>query len=225
MVAGEANLVAREARAALDSLKEIKIDHAKRSSDGNLALAKVSTRWMLLMALFGLSVGAMFGLLLSRSITKPLGEAVSIADKLSLGDLRSDIAEDHCHRKDEIGHLACSIQRMMSSLKEIISSVRASAMNVSSGSDQISATAQQLSQGATEQAAAAEEVSSSVEQLAATVRQNADNAGAAESIARKSAEDAGKGGGAVGDTVAAIKDIAGRISIIEEIARQTNLLA
>ncbi|MHB1400754.1 MAG: methyl-accepting chemotaxis protein, partial [Trichloromonadaceae bacterium] len=79
--------------------------------------------------------------------------------------------------------------------------------------------------GATEQAASAEEASSSMEQMAANIRQNADNALQTEKIAVKSAADAQAGGQAVAQTVSAMKEIAGKISIIEEIARQTNLLA
>ncbi|MEW6521939.1 MAG: methyl-accepting chemotaxis protein, partial [Thermodesulfobacteriota bacterium] len=76
-----------------------------------------------------------------------------------------------------------------------------------------------------EQAAAAEEASSSMEQMSSNIRQNADNALQTEKIAVKSASDAQEGGKAVNQTVGAMKEIAGKISIIEEIARQTNLLA
>jgi len=75
------------------------------------------------------------------------------------------------------------------------------------------------------QAASAEEVSASVEEMAATVRQNTDNAIATESIAQKSSRDAELGGMSVVESVQAMKEIAGKISIIDEIARQTNLLA
>ncbi len=82
-----------------------------------------------------------------------------------------------------------------------------------------------MSQGTTEQAASAEEASSSVEEMNATIRQNADNASQTEKIAVKSALDAEESGHAVNDAVTAMRNIAEKISIIEEIARQTNLLA
>jgi methyl-accepting chemotaxis protein len=107
----------------------------------------------------------------------------------------------------------------------VVSDVKSAADNVSSGSQQLSSGAGQLSQGTTEQAASAEEASSSVEEMNATIRQNADNAMQTEKIARKSANDALESGKAVSEAVHAMKDIAGKISIIEEIARQTNLLA
>jgi methyl-accepting chemotaxis protein len=82
-----------------------------------------------------------------------------------------------------------------------------------------------MSQGTTEQAASTEEASSSIEEMNATIKQNADNAMQTEKIALKSATDAQESGKAVSQTVSAMKDIAQKISIIEEIARQTNLLA
>lgn len=103
--------------------------------------------------------------------------------------------------------------------------VQTASENITAGSRQLFQSSESLSQGANEQAAAAEEVSSSMEQMSANIRQNADNAIQTEKIAVKSAEDARKGGKQVAETVVAMKAIAGKISIVEEIARQTNLLA
>ncbi|GBC60750.1 chemotaxis protein [Desulfonema ishimotonii] len=96
---------------------------------------------------------------------------------------------------------------------------------VTSGSSQLSATSEEISQGASQQGASAEEVSASMEQMTANIRQNADNAMETEKIALKTSEDALEGGKAVGDAVAAMKQIAKKILIIEEIACQTDLLA
>ena len=118
-----------------------------------------------------------------------------------------------------------SLSSMVAKLGEVVQGVKDSTGNVAAGSQQMSASACQMSQGATEQAAAAEEASASMEQMTANIRQNADNALQTERIAVKSAADAQEGGKAVAQTVSAMKVIAGKISIIEEIARQTNLLA
>ncbi|HPJ35735.1 MAG TPA: methyl-accepting chemotaxis protein, partial [Spirochaetota bacterium] len=107
----------------------------------------------------------------------------------------------------------------------IVNSIEVSSGNVSAGSEQISTSSEELSQGANEQAASVEEISSAVEEMTATIRQNADNAGQTEKIASKSASDAKESGEAVRHTVQAMKNIAEKISIIQEIARQTNLLS
>ena len=111
------------------------------------------------------------------------------------------------------------------SILKVVNEIDGASDQVSSGTQQISSSSEQLSQGANEQAASVEEVSSSLEEMTATIRQNADNASQTEKIAVKSANDAKEGGEAVRQTVNAMKQIADKISIIQEIARQTNLLS
>ncbi|NKN39859.1 methyl-accepting chemotaxis protein, partial [Agrobacterium sp. a22-2] len=107
----------------------------------------------------------------------------------------------------------------------VVADALAAADNVSSGSQELSASSEQLSQGATEQASSAEEASASMEQMAANIKQNADNAAQTEKIARQSSKDAEASGEAVGRAVGAMRTIAEKISIVQEIARQTDLLA
>lgn len=159
---------------------------------------------------------------ITRSVTGPINEAVALVGVLADGDLTRDI---DVKGRDEISHMLTAMQRMNEELRSVISGIRTIADNVGSGSQQTSASAQQLSQGATEQAAAAEEVSSSIEQMTANIRQNAENAQQTERIALKAATDVEIGGEAVSHTVDAMKEIAGRIVVIEDIARQTNMLA
>ncbi len=97
--------------------------------------------------------------------------------------------------------------------------------NVTVGVEQISTSSQTIAQGASEQASSLEEVSASVEELSATIRQNADNASQTEKIATKSAMDAREGGTAVKKTAEAMKNIFEKVFIIQDIARQTNLLS
>ncbi len=202
-----------------------KVAAAKLKSEGNSSLAARASILMLVVLGLATLVSIALGLILAASITKPLGLAVRLAGAIAGGDLRSDVEKRYLGRRDEIGELAIALSGMITSLRDIVTAVQASASYVSSGSSEISSTAQDISQGATEQAASAEEVSASVEQMGSTIRQNADNAGAAEGYTRKSAADAASGGGIVLETSKAMKEIAGKIGVIEEIARQTNLLA
>ncbi|HUW42111.1 MAG TPA: methyl-accepting chemotaxis protein [Rectinemataceae bacterium] len=225
LASGPADTAAATQYTAFDKLTTRKLADAK---DNDLAIDVVESKadmTLIILCALGALMSIALGFFLSRSVTKPLTEAVALAGVIASGDLRTDVHERNLRRVDEIGALAKALSEMTSRLREIIASLQVSGANVNSGSQQISSTAQQLSQGAAEQAAAAEEVSSSVEEMGSTIKQNADNSNAAEGIARKSAADAQKGGGAVGDTVTAMRDIAGKIGIIEEIARQTNLLA
>ncbi len=111
------------------------------------------------------------------------------------------------------------------SVMNVVRNIEGTSENVSAGTEQISSSSETLSQGTNEQAASVEEITSAIEEMAATIRQNADNASQTEKIASKSAVNAKESGEAMQHTVSAMKNIADKISIIQEIARQTNLLS
>ncbi len=141
---------------------------------------------------------------------------------MSNGDLTIEIKAE---KNDEIGQIVDSINTLITNLRDVVSSVKMASDNVAAGSQELSTSTEEMSQGATEQAASAEQASSSMEQMSANIRQNADNAQQTERISMQAADDAENGGKAVQETVVAMKQIAEKISIIEEIARQTNMLA
>jgi methyl-accepting chemotaxis protein len=153
---------------------------------------------------------------------QPIRRLNDVVEQIASGDLSLSVTADS---NDELGKLFNTLKTMVEKLNAVVSDVKTASGNVASGSQQLSAGSEQMSQGTTEQSASAEEASSSVEEMNATIRQNADNASQTEKIALKSADDAKESGKAVSETVGAMKDIAKKISIIEEIARQTNLLA
>ena len=179
-----------------------------------------------LIAIVGIVAGAflaiILGVVLTAGITKPVRKGVAFAQRLAEGDFSEHLDVD---QKDEVGVLAQALNNMVDQLRTIVDSVQSAADNVAAGSEELSASSQALSQGATEQAASIEEVSSSMEEMGSGISQNAQNARQTEEMSRKAADDARKGGEAVTQTVQAMRDIADKISIIEEIARQTNLLA
>jgi len=155
-----------------------------------------------------------------NAMTTNLNVTAKIADTIASGDLTAE-----AKRLSDKDTLGIALERMLEKLRLVVSEAIAAAQNVSSGSQQLSASAEQLSQGATEQASAAEEASSSMEEMAANVKQNADNASQTEKIARQSARDAETSGTAVARAVQAMETIADKITIVQEIARQTDLLA
>jgi methyl-accepting chemotaxis protein len=174
----------------------------------------------------GIIVGFIISLLLAvfitRNITGPLRESVEVANRLAEGDLAINITAD---RKDEAGQLLSALKNMVNRLHQIIGEVRSGAENLASASQEVSATAQTISQGSVEQSTSVESTSSAVEQLNASVQQNAENAGVTEKMATSSANEAQKGATAVTETVQAMKHIAKKINLIEDIAYKTNLLS
>ena len=142
------------------------------------------------------------------------------ATEISAGNLTVALTERS--DKDTLMH---SLISMVKQLSTVVDDVKASAANVAIGAQEMNNGSESLSHGASSQAAAAEEASSSVEEMTANIRQNAENAHQTDKIAAKVASDAMMGGEAVAKTVAAMREIAGKITIVEEIARQTNMLA
>jgi len=159
---------------------------------------------------------------ISNSISTVVKKGVEFAKHLSEGDLTANIDID---QKDEIGELASSLTLMVQKLRSIIININSGAVEIASASQQISSGAQELSQGASQQAAAAEEVSASMEQMAANIQQNTDNAIQTEKISFKAKKSMDLMGIAGKNSIVSIKDIAGKISIINDIAFQTNILA
>ncbi|MDO1580508.1 methyl-accepting chemotaxis protein [Rhizobium oryzicola] len=159
---------------------------------------------------------------IATSINRGLRNAVNAVQAVSEGDLTRMV---EIKTKDEIGDLLGFVNTMIERLRGVVGDALSASDNVSSGSQELSASSEQLSQGATEQASAAEEASASMEEMAANIKQNADNAAQTEKIARQSSRDAEASGQAVTRAVGAMRTIAEKISIVQEIARQTDLLA
>jgi methyl-accepting chemotaxis protein len=153
-------------------------------------------------------------------MTDNLRTTAAIADQIADGDLT--VQPTPLSEKDTLG---LALQRMVERLRGVVADAASAAENVSAGSQELSASSEQVSQGATEQAASAEEASASMEEMAANIKQNADNAAQTEKIARQSSKDAEASGLAVDRAVVAMRTIAEKISIVQEIARQTDLLA
>src|SRR6266404_210551 len=169
-----------------------------------------------------LLIGGAIATWITRSITVPLSQAVSVTERMTQGDLTVRIESTS---KDEVGQLLGSMRDMTAKLAQVVGEVRASAESLSSASEEVSATSQSMNQASSEQAASVEETSASIEQMTASITQNGENAKVTDGMAVQTARQAGEGGGAVEQTVAAMKDIAKKIGIIDDIAYQTNLLA
>jgi methyl-accepting chemotaxis protein len=179
-------------------------------------------RLIVSLAAAAIALGSLLAWILTRSITGPVIEALSVANRLSDGDLTVRI---DASSKDETGQMLQAMQNMITKLSQVVTDVNSGAQSLASASEEVSATAQALSQAASEQAAGVEETSASLEQMTSSIAQNTENAKVTEGMASKAAQDAADGGESVDATVAAMKQIAKKIGIIDDIAAQTNLLA
>jgi methyl-accepting chemotaxis protein len=145
---------------------------------------------------------------------------VGAAERIAGGDLTVTVTP-----RSEQDSLGLSLKKMLETLVRVLGEVQSGAAAVSAAAGQVSSASETLSQGTTEQAASVEETTASLEQMSASISQNSENSRHLAQISNDGARVAGESAQSVERTVDAMKDIAEKISIIDEIAYQTNLLA
>ena len=151
-----------------------------------------------------------------------LGDVAEVLAAFAEGDLTQRIERDY---GGLFGKVKDSANATAENLSRVMGEVRAAADALTGAANQVSATAQSLSQAASEQAASVEETTASIDVMSTSISQNSDNAKVTDGMATKTSKEAVDGGGAVSRTVVAMKQIAAKIGIVDDIAYQTNLLA
>jgi len=219
------NEAANEVLAAARTTTEFGLEQAMNNSvemDNSLAASSIVLIIGLIIAII---VALFFAVFITRSIVSGITRGVSFASTIAEGDLTSEIEDEYLERGDEIGQLAKALQKMMTQLRDIIGDIIGGSDNIASASQEMSGTSQQMSQGASEQASSAEEVSSSMEEMVANIQQNTDNALETEKIALQAASGIKRGSQSTDIAVKSMREIAKKVSIIGDIADQTNMLA
>jgi methyl-accepting chemotaxis protein len=184
---------------------------------------------LIMLGVAAVALGVGFAWYITRTITRPISEAVKVAESVSSGDLTSDIV---VHTRDEAGQLMHALKNMNSNLVNIVGQVRNGTDTMASASSEIAAGNLDLSSRTEQQASALEETASSMEELTSTVKINAESARQASQLAQDASEIASRGGVVVSEvvsTMSSINDssrkIVDIISVIDGIAFQTNILA
>ena len=175
---------------------------------------------MIFLSIAILATGLLYYLL--RRALLPMSNVVSIINRVSSGDYSMDIEVES---KDETGQILSAVKKMIGQVRKVVFDVKEASDIVAGGSGQLSIAAQALSDGASRQVSSVEQTTSVMEEISSTIQQNAENSQETEKIAISASQDADESAEAVMDAMSSMKQIAGKISIIEEIARQTNMLA
>ena len=211
---------------ALTSRQRARVEETGLALATNVANAQA---WMLSLGVGAMVAGAILAWWLSRSITRPLAQAVKIAETVAAGDLTSDIRVES---RDETGQLLGALSRMNASLVKIVGEVRDSSESIATGSAEIAKGNFDLSHRTEEQASNLQQTAASMEELTATVRQNTQTSREVTRIAASASVAASEGGRVVEGVVATMNEISAssrRISditsVIDAIAFQTNMLA
>ena len=209
-------------------VKSVQSTVDSKSAEAN----KTSTQSVtIILAITGIALllSIALGFFITRAITRPLNQAVTVAQTVAAGDLTSRI---EVTSKDETGQLLQALKDMNESLVGIVSEVRNGTATIALASDEIATGNLDLSSRTEQQASSLEETASSMEELTSTVKQNAENARQANTLSLSASEVAIKGGAVVGQVVETMnginesaRKIADIISVIDGIAFQTNILA
>ena len=185
--------------------------------------------WMIVIGSIAVVCGLLMSVLLTRSITRPLSDAVRVARTVAANDLTSTIV---ARSGDEIGQLMMALESMNANLAATVARIRTGVDSIASASGEIAAGNTDLSSRTEQQAASLEETAASMEQLSSTVKQNADSAKQANQLAAAASETASRGGATVSEVVSTMTAISASsvkisdiVSVIDGIAFQTNILA
>ncbi|MBI0328469.1 methyl-accepting chemotaxis protein [Burkholderia plantarii] len=209
----------------------VQANRERSDSASTFALASYHSAVLstVILVVMAMAAGIGIAVLITRSITRPLSQAVAVAQTVAQGDLTSTI---DVTGRDETAMLLTALKEMNERLARMVGDIQQSADSIATASSEIASGNVDLSQRTEEQAASLEETAASMEQLTAAVKQNADNAQQGSSVAKSASEVAEHGGSVVSrvvDTMQEISERAGRMSsiiaAIEGIAFQTNILA
>ncbi len=180
-------------------------------------------QWVIiLMSIIILVIAIGTAYLLYMSIVNPLNKSVKFAQSIGEGDLSATV---NINQDDEIGDLAKALVAMADSIKKTVISIQNNANELVNSSEHLKTNSLQLSKGSADQAASAEEVSTSIEEMVANIDQNTDNAIQTEKITIETATDVSVADKLTSEAAQAMKAVSEKITIISDIAFQTNILA
>jgi methyl-accepting chemotaxis protein len=198
------------------------------SEESDLGLTKMNQSFtnfswiIIIMSIVIVLFASMIGYMLYKSIVKPLIDGVKFAQSIGNGDLEAEV---NINQDDEIGDLAKALSKMAMNLKNIVVTIKRNANELVASGHQLKSSSLQLSKGSAEQAASAEEVSTSIEEMVANIDQNTENAVKTEKITIETAKDVNIANELSSEAAKAMKLVSEKITVISDIAFQTNILA
>jgi methyl-accepting chemotaxis protein len=229
IIMGEIDPIVQRSQVALGKLIELQKEANSRAiSEANAEARRQNTVVYSLAAVMSL-VALLVAVLTTRSITRPLGESVVLARRVSEGDLTAHIS---ISGNDEAAQLQMALREMNAGLGEMVRQIRAGSEAIAVGAGEVAAGNLQLSSRTEEHASSIEETASTLEEFTTTARQSAEHATRASQLAGTASANASRGGATVADVVKTMQEIKGSsariaeiVSVIDGIAFQTNILA
>lgn len=221
--------VSNEYRQALRELLNFQEKQMNNTHDGIKKTSNNNELVMLFLIGLGVGGGLLISWVISRGITRPLKEAVSLASRVAEGDLTTEVV---VHSQDELGQLMHSLKDMVDSLATTVKNVSSGAENIAMAADEIDAGNQDLASRTEEQAASVEQTAATLEQLTSTIQSTASNARLVNELFTESgkmvkanSERMHSVASAMGEIHSGAQKMTDIITAIEGIAFQTNILA
>lgn len=163
--------------------------------------------------------------LVNKRIKKPFSNLLETLKELSGGNLNVKVNSSMTSKNDELGTIANAVQNLSNRLKGVVSTISVVSDDIKSAASELSSSSEQLSESVNEQASSLEEISATMEEIVSSIEQNANNSKETEVIATTTSKSLEEGNKSTNIALDSMKEIAEKISIINDIAFQTNLLA
>lgn len=219
---GDVEQMERAISGYIDSMQTLCDNRIQGLRDRINALTDFQLWFAIIVSILIITICIVSGRLLYGAIVAPLKRAVTFAGLIGQGDLTATIENDS---HDEVGQLCKSLRDMAKSLKQSVLDIEDNSNELVSSSLQLKDAAQKISKGASEQAASAEEVSTAIEEMVANIDQNTENAVATEKITSATVGNVNESSQNAAEAATQMKGVAEKITIISDIAFQTNILA
>ncbi|AZD27560.1 Methyl-accepting chemotaxis sensor/transducer protein [Pseudomonas chlororaphis] len=219
-----------------EELYQFQLDRRDEESVQARSLQMIST-------LLALLVGILAAVIITRQITRPLRETMTVVERIASGDLTQDV---RVTRRDELGVLQQGIGRMGTTLRELITGIRDGVTQIASAAEELSAVTEETSAGVNSQKVETDQVATAMHEMTATVQEVARNAEEASQAAAAADGEAREGDKVVAEAIAQIERLASEVvrstdamsvlqqesqkigsvmDVIKAVAEQTNLLA
>ncbi|MGI3744567.1 MAG: methyl-accepting chemotaxis protein [Janthinobacterium lividum] len=243
----DAQLVSVQALAKMTELGQQLLDNSEQLNSSQNAKRDADTRQaqstLGIATVVALILGVLAAWIITRQITVPLGQTLVAVERVASGDLTHNLSVD---RRDELGQLQGSIQRMTVELRQLISGIGEGVTQIASAAEELSAVTEQTSAGVNSQKVETDQVATAMHEMTATVQEVARNAEEASEAAVAADLQAREGDKVVNEAIAQIERLATEVGhsteamaelkresdkigsvldVIKSVAQQTNLLA
>ncbi len=220
---GDIQLASEDLNELMNRLIEVCNLKCKDIRDSINFYSTVQLLFIIFFSLFVICASIVIGVVLHKSIVEPLKKGLTFAEAVGNGDLTVEM--DDINQNDEIGKLSAALTKMLKNLRRIVNMIERNANDLVDSSESLKISSNKLSKGASEQAASAEEVSTAIEEMVANIDQNTENAISTEKITSSTVENVTLSSQYSNEAAEAMSMISKKITIISDIAFQTNILA